>query len=69
MKLNMRWFKDDLIEYECSLCNKKIRIAKESLIRMIVNTCKFSNYEKFIFMIAKGLWIYGWISWFVCSKQ
>ena len=36
---------------------------------MIVNTCKFSNYEKFIFMIAKGLWIYGWISWFVCSKQ
>ena len=33
MKLNMRWFKDDLIEFECSLCNKKIRIAKESLIK------------------------------------
>ena len=56
-------FRDDLIEYKCSCCNKFIKFDEE-LKRRFFNTYKFSNHNnnKFILLLQKGISPYEYVN-------
>ena len=58
-------FTDDLIQYNCSCCEKNYQ-NYEKLKEQFFNIYKFSNHDNntFIFIVAKSclsFWIYGWL--------
>ena len=57
-------FKDDLIEYKCSCCNKSYqRKFDEKLKERIFSTYKFSNHDKnkFILLLQKAVYTYEYM--------
>ena len=57
-------FKDDLIEYKCSSCNKSYqRKLDEKLEERFFNTYKFSNHDnnKFILLLREGVYPYEYM--------
>ena len=58
-------FKDDLIKYRCSSCNKSFhRKFDKKLKERIFNTYKFSNHDnyEFILFFQKGVYPYEYIN-------
>ena len=57
-------FKDDLIKYKCSICNKNCQIKFDcKLKKRFFNTYKFSNRDnnKFILLLRKGVYTYEYM--------
>ena len=57
-------FKDDLLQYKCSICNKNCQIKLyEKLKEQFFNTYEFSNHDnnKFILLLRKGVYPYEYM--------
>ena len=62
--LKYTFFKDDLMEYKCSYCNKSYqRNFDKKLKERFFNTYKFSDHDnnKFILLLRKGVYPYEYM--------
>ena len=60
-----RNFKDDLIEYKCSCCNKNYHHKfNKKLKERFFNTYEFTNHDnnRFILLLRKGVYSYKYLN-------
>ena len=62
--LESTYFKDDLLEYKCLICNKNFQIKFDlKLKKLFFNTHKFSSDDnnKFVLLLRKGVYPYEYM--------